>query len=288
MERSVPAVSHPRAAPDTFSATWIGHSSTLLQVGGLNVLTDPVFCERASPLTWIGPARRSAPGIEIAALPPIDIVLVSHNHYDHLDRSAVSHLADANPETRWIVPLGLASLLRRWGIREVTELDWWETTEVGGMVITGTPSRHFSGRWLHDRNRTLWSGFALSIGGWRGFYAGDTAYHDEFAEVGSRLGPFDFVMIPIGAYEPRWFMRAVHVDPEEAVQIYRDLISSHPDRIPPLMLAIHWGTFRLTHEPMNEPPRRVREYWEGAGLDAARLWIARCGETRSVGGLGPV
>jgi L-ascorbate metabolism protein UlaG (beta-lactamase superfamily) len=246
------------------------------------VLTDPVFCERASPVQWLGPRRMSAPGLELAALPPLDLVLVSHNHYDHLDKAAVRRISAANPDATWIAPLRLATTLRRWGARRTIELDWWESAEVGGMQITATPARHFSSRGFHDRNRTLWCGYALSIGGWRGYFAGDTAYHHEFAEVGVRSGPFDFVMLPIGAYEPRWFMRAYHVDPDEAVQVYQDVTAAHPHARHPLMLAIHWGTFRLTTEPVDEPPRRAIERWGAVGLDPALLWIARVGESRSV------
>lgn len=280
--RSTPAIRYPRAGAREVRVTWIGHSTVLLQVGGLNVLIDPVFCERASPVQWAGPRRVTAPGLALAALPPIDLVLLSHNHYDHLDASAVRHLAAATPETTWVVPLGLARGIGRRGARNVVELDWWQRADVRGATITATPARHFSGRWPHDRNRTLWCGFGLSIGGWRGYFAGDTAYHDGFAEIGARGGPFDLVMMPIGAYEPRWFMQAVHVDPDEAVQAYRDLVSAHAESPLPLMLAIHWGAFRLTHEPIDQPPLRAASRWGEVGLPAERLWIARCGETRAM------
>jgi N-acyl-phosphatidylethanolamine-hydrolysing phospholipase D len=279
---SIPALVYPRAKERDFSATWIGHSTVLLQIGGLNVLTDPVFCERASPVQWLGPRRVMDPALAINALPPLDIVLISHNHYDHLDKVAVRRLAALNPATTWVVPLGLGAYIRRWGVHNIVELDWWQSAEVNGLVLTGTPARHFSGRGVNDRNKSLWCGFALSIGNWRGFFAGDTAYHGGLVEVGARCGPFDFAMIPIGAYEPRWFMRVVHVDPEEAVRMYNDLVSAHVEAPLPLMLAIHWGTFRLTDEPMDEPPRRAAEFWRATGLDPERLWIARFGETRSV------
>lgn len=282
-DTATPEIAHPRADARDVRATWIGHSTVLLQAGGLNVLTDPVFCRRASPVQWLGPRRITDAALDITALPPIDVVLISHNHYDHLDRSAVRHLATSNPAATWIVPLGLGATIRRWAARDVIELDWWQNVDVKGLAVTATAARHFSGRGLHDRNRTLWCGFALSIGGWRGFFAGDTAYHDGFAEIGARCGPFDFVMLPIGAYEPRWFMRAVHIDPDEAVQVYRDLVSPHADALLPLMLGIHWGTFRLTPEPVDEPPRRVAARWAEVGLDPDRLWIARCGETRAIG-----
>ena len=161
------------------------------------------------------------------------------------------------------------------------ELDWWQQTTAQRLQVTATPARHFSGRGLGDRNRSLWCGFALAADGKRACFAGDTAYHPEFGEIGSRCGPFDFVMIPIGAYDPRWFMQIVHVDPEEAVQIYQDLVAAASRRSRCLlMLGIHWGSFRLTDEPMDEPPRRTLERWRSVGLDQERLWIARVGETR--------
>ncbi len=277
---TTPMIAYPRAGEGEFTATWIGHSTVLLQLGGINVLTDPVFSQRAFPVQWIGPRRVMDPGLPIDALPPIDIVVLSHNHYDHLDKPAVKRLAAAHPKSRWIVPLRLGAYLRPWGVHDIMELDWWQHLEVKGVRITATPARHFSGRGLRDRNRSLWCGFALAVNGARAFFAGDTAYHPEFGAIGSRCGPFDFVMIPIGAYDPRWFMRIVHADPEEAVQIYEDLVAPHRDQPLPVMLGIHWGCFRLTDEPMDEPPRRTGARWRAAGLDEDRLWIARLGETR--------
>ena len=255
----------------------------LLQLGGLNVLTDPVFSERAFPVQWMGPRRIMDPALAIDALPPLDVIVLSHNHYDHLDRPAVKRIAMAHPRAVWIGPLGLGAYIRRWGARDIHELDWWQETVVHGLHVTATPARHFSARGLGDRNRSLWCGFALALDGKRAWFAGDSAYHPEFGEIGARCGPFDFVMIPIGAYEPRWFMERVHVNPEEAVRIYEDLIASHPERRRPLMLGIHWGTFRLTDEPMDEPPQRTAARWRDAGLEEDRLWIARFGETRDAG-----
>ncbi len=277
---SAPTISYPRANGTDLGATWIGHSTVLLQFGGLNVLTDPVFSQRAFPLQWLGPRRIMDPGLSIDALPPMDLVVLSHNHYDHLDRPAVKRIAMAHPATTWVVPLGVGAYIRRWGARDIVELDWWQQIAVKGVRITATPARHFSGRGLRDRNRSLWSGFAFETDTKRALFVGDTAYHPEFGAIGSRCGPFDLVMIPIGAYDPRWFMHVVHVDPEEAVRIYQDLVAPHRDRPLPLMLGIHWGTFRLTDEPMDEPPRRTARRWHDVDLDADRLWIARFGETR--------
>jgi N-acyl-phosphatidylethanolamine-hydrolysing phospholipase D len=279
---ATPAIVHPRASATDCTATWIGHSTVLLQVGGLNIITDPVFSERAFPVQWLGPRRVMPPAIALDALPPLDIVLLSHSHYDHLDKPAVKRLAAAHPKATWVVPLRLGAYIRGWGAREIVELDWWQNATIGTLRVAATPARHFSARRIGDRNETLWCGFALEVSGRRIFFAADTAYHPEFGQVGARYGPFDFVMIPIGAYDPRWFMHVVHVDPEEAVQIYQDLVSSRGSAPLPLMLGIHWGTFRLTDEAMDEPPRRTRERWRAVGLDESRLWIARFGETRSL------
>jgi len=277
---ATPAIAYPRGRAAEFSATWIGHSTVLLQLGALNVLTDPVFCERAFPVQWLGPRRVMEPALSIEQLPALDVVLLSHNHYDHLDKSAVRQIARAHPRATWVVPLKLGAYIRAWGVREIVELDWWQQASIGPVRVTATPARHMSARRLGDRNRTLWCGFALEAAGVRVFFAGDTAYHPEFGEVGARCGPFDFVMIPIGAYEPRWFMQLVHVNPEEAVRIYTDLLAAHPHAPAPLMLTIHWGTFRLTTEAMDDPPRRAAARWRESGLDADRLWVARFGETR--------
>jgi N-acyl-phosphatidylethanolamine-hydrolysing phospholipase D len=231
----------------------------------------------------MGPRRIMDPALAIDALPPLDVVLLSHNHYDHLDRPAVKRIAKAHARATWVVPLGLGAYVRGFGAREIVELDWWQqTTVAAGLRVTATPARHFTARRLRDRNKTLWCGFAFERHGARAYFAGDTAYHPLFGEIGARCGPFDFVMIPIGAYDPRWFMGRVHVDPEEAVQIYRDLIAPHAAAPLPLMLGIHWGTFRLTDEPMDEPPRRTAARWKALGLVEDRLWIARFGETRSI------
>jgi N-acyl-phosphatidylethanolamine-hydrolysing phospholipase D len=222
------------------------------------------------------------PALPIDALPPLDVLLLSHNHYDHLDKPAVKRIARTHPRATWFVPLGLGAYLQPWGVRDIVELDWWQQATLGDLHVTATPARHFSARRFGDRNRSLWCGFAFELNGKRAYFAGDTAYHPEFGEIGARCGPFDFVMIPIGAYDPRWFMHIVHVDPEEAVQIYENLVAPHAGMPHPLMLGIHWGTFGLTDEPMDEPPRRTFGRWRERGLDDARLWVARFGETRSL------
>jgi N-acyl-phosphatidylethanolamine-hydrolysing phospholipase D len=278
---TTPVIARPRASDAEHTATWIGHSTILLQTGGLNVLTDPVFSERASPVQWLGPKRVMPPALPIGELPPLDIVLLTHSHYDHLDKPAVKRLAREHPHANWIVPLGLAAYVRGWGVREIIELDWWQRAEIKGVGVTAAPARHFSARRVGDRNKSLWCGYALEVGDHRAYFAGDTAYHPEFREIAARCGPFDLIMMPVGAYDPRWFMHVVHVNPEEAVQAYTELLASEDGTSLPLMLGIHWGTFRLTDEPMDEPPRRTAACWRELGLDESRLWIAEFGETRN-------
>ena len=277
---TAPSIAYPRAGTNERRATWIGHSTVLLQLGGLNILTDPVWSARASPVQWAGPRRIMSPAMPLESLPPIDVVLLSHSHYDHLDKPTVKRLARAHPQATWIVPLKLGAYVRGWGVRQIHELDWWSSVTVQGLEVTATPSRHFSARRLGDRNKTLWSGFALAMNGTRAYFAADTAYHPDFGAIGERCGPFDLVMMPIGAYDPRWFMRIVHVDPEEAVQAYVDVTAAASSTPAPLMLGIHWGTFRLTDEPMEEPPKRALAAWRSRGLNEDRLWVARFGETR--------
>ena len=288
--RGTPPVAVPalpvvaRVASGACRLTWIGHSTFLVQIGGLNVLTDPVFAERASPVRFAGPRRLAPPGLAIDALPPIDLVLQSHDHYDHLDTETVRILARRSASTVWCAPLGVAARLRALGVRHVTECDWLATAEpVPGARVACIPARHFSGRSLRERNTTLWCGWTLHVGARRLYFVGDSAFHPDFASIGEREGPFDAVLMPIGAYEPRWFMSAVHMDPEEAVAAYVALRSAHPAH-PCVMAAMHWGTFVLTDEPVDEPPRRARAAWKSHGLDDASLWVFAPGETKAIEG----
>lgn len=275
-----PRIVRPAADRAIATATWMGHSTVLLQVGGLNILTDPVWSERASPVQWAGPRRVMPPPIALEELPPLDVVLLSHSHYDHLDRDTVQRLARLHPTATWVVPLRLGAYVRGFGVQRVEELDWWQHVVVKGATITATPARHFSARRAGDRNATLWCGYAVALAGRRFWFAGDTAYHPEFRLIGERCGPFDLVLMPIGAYDPRWFMRIVHVDPAEAVRAYAEVVSAYPSAPAPVMLGLHWGTFRLTTEAMDEPPRRAVEEWSARGYDADLLWVAAFGETR--------
>lgn len=269
-----PTFASPRAPADRITATWVGHSTLLLQLGGLNILTDPMWGPRASPVSFAGPRRWVPPGIPFEALPSIDLVVQSHNHYDHLDDGTVRRLARAHVGAQWLVPMGLAEFMRRRGVRRVTELDWGQEVDVGPVRAACTAAQHFSGRGFRDRGATLWCGWALAAAAAnrRVFFAGDTGFHPEFAAIGQRHGPFDLALMPIGAYEPRWFMRYVHMNPEEAVEACRALGA-------PLMIPIHWGTFKLTDEAMDEPPQRARRAWRAAGLPADGYRQMAHGET---------
>jgi N-acyl-phosphatidylethanolamine-hydrolysing phospholipase D len=279
-----PVIDSPRASAGTLAATWIGHATVLLQIGTVNVLTDPMWSDRASPVTFAGPHRIVPPGVPFEALPSLDLVLISHNHYDHLDRRTVNRIVDRFPDVVWAVPSGLGSWLARRGARNVLERQWWEEGAIGDVRIHCTPARHFSARTPWDRNRTLWCSWLVQAPSGSVFFAGDTAYHPEFATIAERHAPFDLVLVPIGAYEPRWFMRAVHMNPEDALQAYRDIASAHErmSHVAPPLLAIHWGTFKLTDEPLDEPPRRMAMAWRAAGLPPDQLWLLAHGETRTV------
>jgi N-acyl-phosphatidylethanolamine-hydrolysing phospholipase D len=276
-----PAFTVPRGDPEQLTLTWVGHTSFLIQLAGLNILTDPIWSQRASPVRFAGPRRWVPPGIEFERLPPIDVVILSHDHYDHLDANTVSRLAERFPAIVWHVPLGLAEFMKRHGARDIIELDWWGENAVGKLRLTCVPAQHFSGRTLGHRNRTLWCGWTLHAGDRSVFFAGDTALHPEFSTIGQRCGPFELAILPIGAYEPRWFMGAVHMNPEDCINAMTQLVGAQKgERI--LMAAAHWGTFKLTDEPMDEPPARMRELWQTSRFDPSSLWIMQHGETRTV------
>jgi N-acyl-phosphatidylethanolamine-hydrolysing phospholipase D len=269
----VPDIAFLKANRTEYTATWIGHATVLLQIGGVNILTDPVFSERASPVPFAGPKRivPAVPGID--DLPHIDIVLVSHNHYDHLDVASVEQLAQQpGGPPRFYVPLGLKSWFAKIGI-VADEMDWWEQRADMGLTVSFVPSQHWSARTLWDRNETLWGGFVIEHPRLRAMFTGDTGYSPDFADIQRRFGFFDLALIPIGAYAPRWFMAPQHVDPEEAVRIYRDLHAKQA-------LAVHWGTFVLTDEPMDEPPRKLLQALRDADLPADAFWVLHVGETR--------
>lgn len=270
-----------RERSELLTVTWIGHSSFLLQCNGLNILTDPVWSDRVSPLSFVGPRRLVPPAVDFDRLPPIDLTLISHDHYDHLDDATVRRLIERFPAMRWLAPLRVGPFLRQRGARDVTELDWWQHHQTLGITAGCTPAQHFSGRFPWNRNSTLWCGWAVAFDNdVRVFFAGDTGLHPEFGEISSRFGPFDMAILPIGAYEPRWFMRAVHMSPEDSVTAFLELTSKGTR--PCVMVGSHWGTFRLTDEPVMEPPQLAKASWAQAGLDAEQLWILSHGETREL------
>jgi len=236
----------PAALRRNPSVTWIGHATLLVRMDGASFLTDPVFSERASPVGFAGPRRLVPPGVPLDAVPELAFALLSHDHYDHTDLPTVRRLAARG--VRFVAPRGVGELVRGVG-GEALELGWWESASLGTLRVTCVPAQHFSGRTLTDRNRRLWAGWVVEGPTRRFYFAGDTAYFPGLAEIGRRLGPFHLAAVPIGAYEPRSMMGAVHANPEEGLQAGLDLGA---DRI----LGMHWGTFDLADEPLDEPPRR--------------------------------
>lgn len=266
------------------AVTWIGHASVLAQFAGLNLLTDPVFSERASPVSFTGPRRAQPPGLTLSQLPRVDVVLVSHNHYDHLDEASVLALnAQPGGPPQFIVPLGLKAWFAERNITRVVELDWWDSHRLRGpsgeVEVVLTPAQHWSGRTLADRLATLWGGFAVFAPDFHFFYSGDTGYSPDFREIRRRFAPrqagggFDIALIPVGSYEPRWFMREQHVNPEEAVQVHLDVGARRS-------MGVHWGTFNLTDEPLDEPPRALARALKGQGLGPDNFFLLAVGETR--------
>jgi N-acyl-phosphatidylethanolamine-hydrolysing phospholipase D len=263
-----------QADPEKIVITWIGHSTFLIQTQGLNILTDPVFSERCSPVSFFGVKRVVPPGLRLEELPPIHIVLISHNHYDHLDGPTIERLGGS---PTYLVPLGLSKWFKKRGIRNVKEFDWWQSFAFEGLEFHAVPAQHFSGRTPFDRNRTLWSGWVIQSNPGKIFFAGDTGYSPVFKEIGDRLGPMKVSLIPIGAYRPRWFMSPVHVNPPEAIQILKE---SRSDQA----IASHWGTFKLSDEPLGEPPLYLKKSLEESGLDEEKFILMKIGETRIFSG----
>lgn len=252
------------------SLTWIGHSTFLVRMDGVTFLTDPMFSNRASPFSFMGPRRMIPPGVPLEALPAVNFVLLSHDHYDHADWPSVKRLAERG--VRFVVPVGLGDWVRSAG-GQATELDWWREIELDGVRIHCVPAQHFSGRSPRDQRRRLWAGWVVSGATRRFYHAGDSGYSADFKEIGKRLGPVDLAAVPIGAYLPAAMMHPVHVTPEEALQIGRDVGAQR-------IVAMHFGTFDLADEPLAEPPRRFRLEAERLGLGLDRAWVMKVGETR--------
>ncbi len=279
-ERDVVPIATPEITSgpsENATITWVGHATVLIQHRGINVLTDPMFSKFASPLSFAGPKRITAPAIALEELPTIHAVVISHDHYDHLDTGTIKALGN---DPQYFVPLGV----KRWFVRKgidaarVTEMDWWDkqSIEVNGeaVVITATPSQHFSGRTLTDRNRTLWAAWGIAWRDFQTWFGGDTGYNDvQFKDIGARLGPIDLAIIPIGAYKPREMMGPVHVDPAEAVQIHTDLNAA-------ASMAIHWGAFILSAEGVLTPPQDLAAARQAAGVTETEFAAWAVGETR--------
>lgn len=275
-------------APASPTVTWIGHATALVQANGLNVLVDPIFSERASPVQIFGPKRAQPPGVAMADLPDIDAVLISHNHYDHLDRISVAQLDEkakaVGKTTLFIVPLGLKAWFNSIGIDSVVELDWWEHQAVKGVEFHLTPVQHWSARSINDRSATLWGGWAVLGADFHWYYAGDTGYSRDFADTAKHFaarqtaalgGGFDLALVPVGAYEPRWFMSQQHVNPMESVRIHQDVGAKRS-------IGVHWGTFALTDEPLDQPPRELALARQALGVKETDFGVLAIGESKQL------
>ena len=262
--------------PDKPQLTWLGHASFLFQYRGLNVLTDPVLSERASPFRLVGPKRYTPPALTVADMPPIHLVLISHNHYDHLDEPTVRQLHRRFGDSLcFCVPMGLRPWFEKRGIHNLVELDWWQSAPLSTEnEVFCLPTQHFSGRTPTDTNTSLWCSWLLEMNGFRFYFGGDTGYGKVFREIGELFAPIDLALLPIGAYDPRWFMAPVHVAPEESVRIHQDIGARQS-------VAMHWGTFVLTDEPMDEPPRRLRMALERQGISESEFRVMQHGEVWS-------
>jgi L-ascorbate metabolism protein UlaG (beta-lactamase superfamily) len=270
--------------------TFINHITFLLQFRGLNILTDPVYSQRASPFRNLGPRRVRAPGLAFEDLPPIHVVLVTHNHYDHLDIETLLRLEQAH-SPRFVTSLGNRAFLRQFGISAVDDLDWWQSVEVtaahddrklpsaGTASVTLTPAQHWSSRGPRNRNRTLWGGFVVSASDRQVYFAGDTGYGPHFHDVRERFGRVDVALLPIGAYEPRWFMRDQHMNPEDAVRAHVDLGAQ-------VSVGTHFGCFQLTDEGIDDPPLELAAARERHAVSPAAFQVLETGETRIFAGQG--
>ena len=254
-------------------AIWFGHASVYLEIDGARVMTDPILSDYASPFVGIGPKRFHPPPLALEALPKIDAVVISHDHYDHLDMRTIKHLAASG--SHFFVPLGIGAHLHRWGVpdKQVTELDWWQSADLAGLKITSAPVRHYSGRGIGDRNATLWSSWSIAGPMHRLYFSGDTGFGEHFREIGDRLGPFDLSLLKIGAYGPGQSWLDIHMDPEEAVKSHVALKARR-------MLPVHWGTFNLAFHAWDEPIKRALAAGRQHGID---LVTPRLGEVVTAG-----
>lgn len=248
-----------RVGPGELRVTVVNHATVLIQADGLNVLTDPIWSERASPVSWAGPRRFVPPGLRFEDLPPIDLVLISHNHFDHMDLPTLRRLEAAH-RPLFVAGLGERRFLQRHGLKRVVELDWWQALPLPtGCTLWATPTQHWTGRGFGARNRSLWLGFVLGTRGGPVYFAGDTGYADHFRQTAARFGAMRLALLPIGAYEPRWLTAYQHMDPAEAVRAHQDLQARQS-------LAVHFGTFELSDEDQRQPPADLARARDAAGL----------------------
>lgn len=253
-----------------FTVTWIGHSTLLIQIDGMNILTDPIWSDRCSPVQFAGPKRHVKPGVKLEDLPKIDAIIISHNHYDHLDRMTLEHFGN---DPMYFVPLGIGEFLVDLDITNYEEMDWWDELTLNDLKFACVPAQHFSNRGMFDRNKTLWSGWVLKGDTQTIYFAGDTGYFPGFAEIGEKYGPITVAALPIGAYIPRWFMSPVHVSPQEAVQAFLDIKAEY-------FIPIHWGTFELADEPLDNPPKVLNQEIERLELNKDKFIILEHGQTK--------
>ena len=259
----------------TTHLTWIGHASMALRQEGVAMLIDPVFSDRVSPVSFLGPKRKVALPLTLQDFDGVDTVLISHNHYDHLDEPTIKALlARPQGQPRFIVPLGIDRWLRERGAQRVQALDWWDSVPVGAVQVHLVPAQHWSARTPWDRNQNLWGGFVVESASFRFYYSGDTAYSQPlFERIRARFGSFDLAAIPVGAYAPRWFMSAQHTDPAEALQAIIDVNAREG-------IGVHWGSFEMADESLDAPLHEVPRVLAAAGQPAERLALFRMGETR--------
>ncbi len=271
-----PAPSPPRrVGRGEMRVTFVNHATVLVQMDGVNILTDPIWSERCSPVSFAGPRRVHPPGLRFEQLPPIDVVLVSHNHYDHLDLPTLERLA-AGHRPRFVVPLGNRAIFDRAKVGNVEELDWWQSIEVReGIRVAAVPTQHFSGRGLSDRDRALWAGFVITGPAGAMYFAGDSGFGPHFEEIRDRYGPPRLALLPIGAYRPEWFMSRVHMSPEEALRAHQILGAG-------ASVAIHFGTFRLADDGQDDAPARIEAAFRASPEPAPQFWVLGFGEARDV------
>jgi len=275
--KPAPAVPAQGEAPGLWRVTFVNHATVLLQLHGVNILTDPVWSERTSPVGWAGPKRVRAPGIRFEDLPKIHIVLLSHNHYDHMDIDTLRRLAERDSPVIY-TGLGNTKYLADRGIDGGIDMDWWEhRDDPSGLKIHYVPAQHFSARSMFDRNRTLWGGLVVEAPSGRFYFAGDSGYGPHFKTIGARLGPFRYSLIPIGAYEPRWFMSLAHTNPDEAVRTHLDVRSQRS-------LGIHFGTFQLTDESLDAPEEALVVARDAHRVSEQAFTTLKPGDHHDVGG----